>query len=357
MKRNKILAALMLAIALVSSTTAALAQRTTRWNEEQANTWWENSGWVSGCNYIPCNAINQIEMWHSSTFSPELIDKELGWAEELGFNVMRVYLSSLVWQDEPKNFKKNIKKYLQIANKHNIKTVFVIFDDCWNAESSLGLQPAPEPGVHNSGWAQDPCKAFRDDTKISYPILEAYVNDLLTTFAKDKRILCWDLHNEPSNSGHGDSSLPLLKKVFDWARKVNPTQPLTSGVWTGRTATYEFQIANSDIITYHNYSDVNTHKTMIDELKKENRPLICTEYMARTNNSKFQTVLPMLRKENVGAINWGFVAGKTNTIFAWNTPLPDQKEPEVWFHDIYRPDKTPFDANEIKVIKEVNFGK
>ena len=81
--------------------------------------------------------------------------------------------------------------------------------------------------------------------------------------------------------------------------------------------------------------------------------MICTEYMARRNNSRFDNIMPMLKANNVGAINWGFVAGKTNTIFAWDEPKPDQKEPELWFHDIYRQDKTPFDANEVELIKKL----
>lgn len=61
-----------------------------------------------------------------------------------------------------------------------------------------------------------------------------------------------------------------------------------------------------------------------------NRPLICTEYMARRNDSRFCNVLPLMKKEKVGAINWGFVAGKTNTIFAWDDVIPSGEEPELW---------------------------
>ena len=53
----------------------------------------------------------------------------------------------------------------------------------------------------------------------------------------------------------------------------------------------------------------------------------------------------------MAAISWGFVAGKTNTIFAWDTPLPDLAEPEVWFHDIFRQDGTPYSQAEIDCIK------
>ena len=96
----------------------------------------------------------------------------------------------------------------------------------------------------------------------------------------------------------------------------------------------------------------NNMEKEIKELLKRNRPLICTEYMARTNGSKFETHLPILKKYNVGAINWGFVSGKSNTIFPWGSK-EGSTEPKTWFHDIFRKDGTPFDQNEVAVIKNL----
>ena len=294
-------------------------------------------------------------MWQAESFDAATIDKELGWAEELGFNTMRVYLSSVVWRHDPQGFKKRMDQFLVISSKHGIRPVFVFFDDCWNEESAIGKQPDPKPGVHNSGWVQDPRVSLRKDTTKLFPMLEKYVKDILTTFKNDKRILLWDLYNEPGNSQHGISSLPLLKNVFKWARKVNPSQPLSAGVWYfGCNELNAFQIENSDVITYHNYSNEKEHQLWINFLKIYGCPMICTEYMARRNDSKFQNILPLLKKNHIGAINWGFVSGKTNTIFAWNEPNPNVKEPILWFHDIYRQDKTPFDPQEVNTIKAVN---
>jgi hypothetical protein len=188
--------------------------------------------------------------------------------------------------------------------------------------------------------------------------LERYVKDILTTFKNDKRILLWDLYNEPGNSGNGNKSLPLLKKEFSWARQVNPDQPLSAGVWSDKLVDLNvYQLANSDVITYHNYDKEPEHAKTIDSLKAYGRPLICTEYMARTRGSLFATVMPLLKKENVGAINWGLVAGKTNTMYAWDTPMPNGDEPKVWFHDIFRPDGTPYSEDEIKLIKSLTGAK
>jgi hypothetical protein len=76
--------------------------------------------------------------------------------------------------------------------------------------------------------------------------------------------------------------------------------------------------------------------------------------MARTNGSLFQLIMPMLKNENIGAINWGFVSGKTNTIYAWSTPMPSGNEPDLWFHDIFRKDGTPFSKEEVTFIKKIS---
>ena len=325
------------------------------WSAEKANLWYGAQPWLSGCNFIPSNAINQIEMWSSGTWSPDLINTELSWAEELGFNTMRVFLSSVVYANEPEAFKRHIDEFLTICDRYDILPLFVFFDDCWDPESSYGVQRAPKKGVHNSGWVQDPSKARRADTSLTYPELEKYVSDILGTFGRDNRILGWDLYNEPGNSGYGESSLQLVKNVFRWARNAAPSQPLTVGVWTeSLPALNAYQLENSDIISFHDYGTPEHMQHTIDTLKTRGRPLICTEYMARTRGSLFGNVMPLLKENNAAAINWGFVSGKTNTIFAWDTPLPDEDEPDLWFHDIFRTDHTPFDPAEIEVIKRCN---
>lgn len=324
------------------------------WSAEKANAWYSQHKWLSGANYIPATAINQLEMWQAETFDPATIDKELGWAESIGFNTMRVFLHSVAWSQDPEGFKKRVDQFLSIADKHHIQPLFVFFDDCWNKEPKAGKQAEPKTGVHNSGWVQDPGQPASSDTSI-FPSLEKYVKDVLTSFAHDKRILLWDLYNEPGNSGKGDQSLPLLSNTFKWAREVNPDQPISAGLWAWNLEKLNaFQLMNSDVITYHDYQEVDKHKLVIQVLKANGKPLICTEYMARTRNSRFATVMPMLKAENVAAINWGFVDGKTNTIYAWDTPLADGSQPTEWFHDIFKKDGTPYREDEVNLIKKLN---
>lgn len=323
------------------------------WSAAKANAWYAHHKWINGANFTPSTAINQLEMWQAETFDPKTIDRELGYAESIGFNAMRVFLHSVVWKEDAKGFKSRINKYLEIADKHHIQTIFVFFDDCWNPNAKPGKQPEPKPGIHNSGWMQDPGRPLT--TEADYAALKVYVDDILTTFKHDKRILLWDLYNEPGNGDKNHIAHILLPKVFAWAHAINPDQPVSSGMWDWNLEAFnKIQLQNSDVITYHCYDSPDLHERVVKVLKIYGRPLICTEYMARPRNSTFENTMPMLKKENVGAINWGFVSGKTNTIYAWDTPMPDGSEPKLWFHDVFRKNGEPYKKEETDLIKKLN---
>lgn len=322
-----------------------------RWSVEQAASWYHQLPWLVGCNFTPSTAINQLEMWQSETFDPQTIDKELGWAESLGFTTARVYLHDLVWQNDPQGFKQRIDRFLSIASRHAIKPLFVIFDDCWDQHPASGAQRAPKPGVHNSGWVQSPgTDIVLDPSK--WTRLAAYVADILTAFGSDDRILLWDLYNEPGNNDLGERTLPLLQAAFAWARGAKPSQPLSVGVWSDNQKINDFILSASDVITFHNYEDAESLRRQIDRLKNYHRPLICTEYMARTRSSRFETHLPIFKNEHIGCINWGLVSGKTQTIFPWGSP-EGSPEPGEWFHDIFRPDGTPYRQSEVDFIRSI----
>jgi hypothetical protein len=324
-----------------------------RWSETQAKQWSAENGWLRGGNFNPSTAINQLETWQAESFDPTTIDRELGWAQGIGLNCMRVFLHHVAWEVDKEGFKKRMDQYLSIANKHGIKTIFVFFDDCWNATYQAGKQPDPKPGVHNSGWVRDPGDLLYQDPKLIGE-LETYVKDILKTFKNDNRIAMWDLYNEPGNSKYGNKSMSLLKKVFEWAREVRPSQPVSSGLWDRKLHDLnKYQVENSDIITYHNYEGPENHQAAIDSLKRYNRPMVCTEYMARRRNSLFANIMPILKEQNIGAINWGLVAGKSNTKYTWDEPIADGSEPKLWFHEIFHPDGTPYKQEEVDLIKSL----
>jgi hypothetical protein len=307
-----------------------------------------------GCNFIPSTAVNQLEMWQGPTFDPTTIGRELAWAAGLGFNTVRVYLHDLAWEGEAYGLIGRMARYLQIAQERGIRTIFVLFDDCWNDDPKAGPQPDPIPGVHNSGWLRSPGSSSISD-RTTWPRLERYVKGVVGGFGQDERVLMWDLWNEPGNSGMGTKSLPLLAKAFEWARAVRPAQPLTAGVWFAHEELNDFQLNASDVVTFHDYWGVESLEAQIDALGATGRPIVCTEYMARTIGSRFETHLPVFKRTRVGCCNWGLVSGKTQTIYPWGSP-GGEPEPEVWFHDIFRADGTPFNAGEAQLIKRLTAG-
>ena len=241
-----------------------------RWSEAKANEWYAKQPWLVGSNYIPATAINELEMWQAETFDPNTIDKELGWAEGLGMTTMRVFLHDLPWQQDAKGYQGRINQFLDIAAKHKIKPLLVLFDSCWDPNPHLGKQHEPKPGVHNSGWLQAPgAKALQDPKE--YPRLKTYVTGVVGAFGKDPRVLGWDVWNEPDNMNtnsygsagaeeQGRSRAEALPQVFAWAREAGAEQPLTSGVWKGDWSSDDklspmerVQLENSDVISFHNY--------------------------------------------------------------------------------------------------------
>jgi hypothetical protein len=371
-----ILAMGMLATLVARSVTASEASELQdapgRWTAERAKAWYAQQPWFAGCNYIPSTAINQLEMWQAETFDPTTIERELGYAQKLGFNTVRVFLHDLLWKQDPDGFLKRTDAFLASAEKHGIKTLFVLFDSCWHPLPKLGPQPAPIPFTHNSGWVQNPGVEVLKNPS-AYPHLKAYVVGVVRHYANDSRVIGWDVWNEPDNFDGGASGRPglepankrdlvnaLLPQVFAWVREAKPSQPLTSAVWMDSQninkldACKRIQFANSDIISYHCYGDAESMRQCIERLGTLGRPLFCTEYMARPNKSTFQPHLEIMKSGKVAAYMWGFVNGKSQTIFPWDSwSKKYTAEPPLWFHDVLNRDGTPYKSEETDYIRKV----
>ncbi|MDV3777994.1 1,4-beta-xylanase [Elizabethkingia anophelis] len=344
------------------------------WTRKKANTWYNKQAWLTGSNYLPSSAINQLEMFQESTFNTTIIEKELTIAKSLGFNTMRVFLHDLLWQQDAEGFKQRIDIFLSICSRYNIKPLFVFFDSCWDPYPHAGKQRSPIEGLHNSGWIQSPGADILKNEK-KWSILESYVKDIINTFGKDERILAWDIWNEPDNINEGSYQIfepinkieiviKLLPKVFSWARSQNPIQPLTSGVWTGEawkksdyhnlSTIQKLQFDYSDIITFHSYSDPISFEKAILSLKTWGRPIICTEYMARGMNNTVINIMPLGKKYNIGLINWGFIDGKEQTKYPWDSwKKKYTNDPPLWHHVLFHSDYLPYKSEEIRFIKSL----
>jgi hypothetical protein len=345
--------------------------KTSRWSPDRAHRWYRQQGWLVGANYITSNAVNQLEMFQAGSYDPRRIDTELRWARLCGLNTVRVFLHDQLWAQDRRGFQLRLAQFVAIAARHRIKPLFVLFDSCWDPFPRPGEQPAPRPGVHNSRWVQSPGAEHLDDRRY-IPVLYDYVTKVLSQFRDDDRVLGWDLWNEPDNPARRyrqveredklDSVADLLPQVFRWARSVDPCQPLTSGVWHGdwadparRSTIAGIQLDNVDVLSFHCYGEPAVFESRIAELSPLGRPILCTEYMARTLGSTVEAILPIAKRHNVAAINWGLVAGKTQTYFPWDSwEQPYLTDPPVWFHDLLRPDGQPYQDTEIHALSEAD---
>lgn len=360
---------LVMALAVAS---ALLEAQDQRWSEPRADAWYQQQPWLVGSNFIPANAINELEMWQADTFDPAEIDKELGWAEGLGMKTMRVFLHDLLWQQDSGGFTQRIDRFLTISAKHHIRPIFVLFDSCWDPYPKPGPQRPPIPGVHNSGWLQSPgATALTDPSQ--YSRLKTYVQGVVGAFGNDPRILAWDLWNEPNNmngepyrklepANKVELIVALLPQVFAWARSAHPIQPLTSGVWEGDysspdklNAMQRIQLEDSDVLSFHTYDWPEVFEQHVEWLERYHRPILCTEFMARSVGSTFDGILPIAKKHRVAAINWGLVVGKTQTNLPWESWQHPYilAPPPVWFHEVLYPDGRAYREREARLLREL----
>jgi hypothetical protein len=354
----------MMLMALVCA--SVFARTPERWSAQKAEEWAADKGWIIGCNYVAATAINQIEMWQAESFDPATIERELALAEGLGFNTVRVFFSNLVYTDDPKGFKQRFSQFLDICDRHHIKALPTFWTNGGKCvDPHLGKQPEAIPGNHNSQWVMTPGADYVNDPS-KWGELEKMVKDIIKTYRKDDRILLWCLYNEPENLRRGvTTSVPLMKATFEWARSCNPTQPLTSPIWNPvgtpkktHLPEVSFALENSDVISFHCYRSGKELEAMIQSFLPYGRPMVCTEYMRRPV-STFEEAMPIFKKYNVGAINFGLTAGKCNFNYPWNktdkdgNSIPWTEEPKVWFHDIYNLDGTPWNAEEVAFIRRM----
>ena len=350
----------------------AVSAQDARWSEDKANQWYAAQPWLVGANYIPSDAINQLEMFQAATWNPAINDRELGLAQSVGMNTVRVFLQDQLWAQDAAGFTKRLDAFLAIATKHHIRPILVLFDSCWDPNPTLGPQHPPIPGIHNSGWVQSPGRRELSDPAYEEK-LHAYVVGIVGAFANDSRVLAWDVWNEPANGNTGSYAGDedpnkvahvnhLLPLAFAWAREAHASQPLTSGVWEGNwndpareSVTTRIQLAQSDIITFHDYEWPEMFEARIQQLQPLHRPILCTEYMARGAGSTFDNSLPIAKRYRVAAINWGLVAGKTQTYLPWDSwsrPYVNVN-PQVWFHEVFRRDGTPYRQHEADLLREL----
>lgn len=328
---------------------------------EKINCWLEKYPLPIGINYVTSDAVNSLEMWMKDTFNPEKIEKELATASSTGFNSIRVFLPFTVWKHERKDFLNSFDVFLDICEKNSLSVLPILFDDCafdFGSEPVYGRQPEPVPGVHNSRWVPSPGFSVQDDPE-GLKLCLSYLDDIIGDHRSDAIIIAWDIHNEPGNTKRRSKCMPLLTAAFEEARSISPDQPLTAGVWLhqGNDEVNRWQLENSDIISVHAYTPLERTRELVNKYRQPGRPFFITEWMHRPAGNTIKDHLPYFHSEKIGCWQWGMIVGKTQTNLSWKTmnggvPEPD---PQLWQHDLLYPDGTPYDPEEIRMIR--SFGK
>ena len=349
-----------------------------KWTKEKAWQWYNSHPWIRGCNYMSADCINRVDQWQELHFEERLktTEEELKVMKELGFNSVRLILEYVVWEKEHDSFLERFERYISLLDKYGISAMIVLANDCMPPKTELWKMPdigeqSYDIGYHGGkkhsqhGRHTGPAPHFYlDDPKTAESYFKM-VEEIVTLYKDDNRILMWDLFNEPGNSQRSGITLPILERMVKVVRNINPSQPLTIGAWCC-DKNYEFTmpedvfaIENSDIITYHNYSRYDEHIRVIKYLKRFGRPLINTEWLARCTGNTVQDNFPLFYLENIGCYNWGFVAGKYQTYEPyeahWQWYNDDKNAPidfTKWFHDLYRPSLRPYDPKETELIKK-----
>lgn len=345
-------------------------QSRARWSPEHARRWAEGTPWLIGCNFTPSTASNQLELWQESTFDPETIDRELGWAAEtLGLNSIRLFLHDLLWTVDGEQFLDRIDKVLAISASHQIQVMPVLFDGIWDPNPRPGPQRSPRPGIHNSTWVQGPGAAVLAD-RSRWHTLRPYVEAVLERFGEDPRVVVWDLFNEPDSPNPAWARwdpprkpalvAELLELVFDWAAAIDPVQPLTVGIFEAPASTHPERVSRvartalerSDVISFHTYNSEEGLTKAIDRLGALGRPLLCTEWMGRPRSPV--ALARTLHDRAVGAWMWGLVDGRTQTRYPWTSWLRPGHAHTPWFHELLHADGSPYDASEAALLRSLS---
>eukprot|EP00927_Polykrikos_kofoidii_P055281 TRINITY_DN49558_c0_g1_i1.p1 TRINITY_DN49558_c0_g1~~TRINITY_DN49558_c0_g1_i1.p1 ORF type:complete len:439 (-),score=57.95 TRINITY_DN49558_c0_g1_i1:28-1344(-) len=364
------------------------------WTRERAADWMERQPWRAGTNYLPSTASNVLDLWDARNFTETLsvVTREFDLARRLGFSTMRIFLHEVFFHKEGAAFIKRIDQFLDVMQAAGLSAMLVLFDAVWRPD----LENAkPFPRVHNSAWVQCPShdvlRAYGEGSTDAVTRLRRYVEGVVTAFRNDKRVVVWDVYNEPSmfvSEGllfpklalrHGwehppkhwvwdaeklSFTLKLLLASFEWVRGCKPDQPLTAGVWRypddpndqsdPHAVFYNIQLELSDVLSLHCYCSTDELQHRIESLKARGRPVLLTEFVARPQQSTWQESLPILHRLGVWGYAWGFVRGRSQTEYAWDTwsAHPDDlpQEPPVWFHDLLHEDGRPYDPEEAKAI-------
>ena len=313
-----------------------------------------------GCNYTPAYAVNQVQFWHD--FRAKVVEKELAAARKyFGISTLRVYMHNINFDEEKQVFLANLEKFLVICDKYGIRPGFVFFDGCHRHEGIFLDKPTkPVSGFHNGRWAQ--CPQARDIDKDNLEKFKPYVQEIIRAHRTDKRVLFWEIHNEPPP---GDNYRDRLKKAgYKWAKEVKPIQPVLN-CEKGRRGWADCEV--TDIVDSHVYSHAHGPLRYLADVNP-GKGTVFTEAGARWKASRRNFGGPIdivhwlqrRRKEGKSTpgvyLCWELMVGNSNCRWHW-IDKPGAAEPEIPWCGLLWPDATPVSLAEAEAVRRYVTGK
>jgi hypothetical protein len=320
------------------------------WTTERAWAWYKSKPWIVGWNYMPSTSVNAIEWWQDETHVTDSnINRELGLGQQLGYNSIMVYVPYIVWVKDSAYLKNRFSRFLTIAANHQMTVSPIFYDDVGfkAGEPSLGDQGEPNPSVLMSQWTADPGPTLSVSTA-ERTKFKRYIQDFIRTYGQDSRILLWNMYNEPGNTGMGIRTFPLVELSFQWAREIGPSQPLTCSEWGNYVNPWPYDL--SDVCSFHGYTNNAGLSSDISKLRCTQRPIICTEWLARGNpGTDILKDLPLFKRMGVGTFQWSLINGQMHCERSWSS-FGSYNDP--WFHDVLYNIGKPYRADEVDAIRK-----
>lgn len=233
---------------------------------------------IRGFNYQPSYGGHGLETW-GDAFDIAVVREELlrGRRYFPGMNAIRLWLSYDAYIRQPDKMASRFHSVIALSEEVGVRFIPTIFNG-WHSCPDFGGISVEMLGYW--GGADRFAEAFGP-----------YIDAIVMPHADDKRILLWDLCNEPFNSAGCEAS---RKIVLDWLGRVRGrckecgiTAPIAVGSVPGIESMRMLEPL-SDVITFHPYYAWNAgmatpqqFESFVDEAvafgKSVGKPMLATE--------------------------------------------------------------------------------
>lgn len=234
---------------------------------------------LRGAVYYPSYALNAPQFW--KWYDHDLIDMEMGYAEKLGINAFRIWVSYEYWLEDPEHFEAGFKDFLELAEAHEIKIMVSLFEGCGDSYDYNSVHTWRRIYTGDAcGWAITSPAAAIYNNRSRWDEPKAFVTRFIQLFGNDDRLMSIELYNEP----WGTNRAALAKYLCEYAVTIQGSVPLIAGTAPADAFNIKDTIRlGMDQLQYHdNFPGSasafrNNANGKIEQARLANLPVYCTE--------------------------------------------------------------------------------